>query len=109
MEMNKLTFNTNKTEFIFFSRNISDFGFFYINEVLTIHKICSHLGIQNDRNLSFDEQLNKTLKKLAYIIRSINLIRHQVPLIARILLLKSLGHSHLSFLAISFQNYLQEN
>ena len=107
--MNKLTFNKNKIEFIFFSRKNSDLGFFYINEVLTIQKICRHLGIQNNRNLSFDELLNKTLKKLAYIIRSINLIRHQVPLIARILLLKSLGLSQLSFLAISFQNYLQEN
>ena len=41
---------------------------------------------------------------MAHAIRSIYLIRHQVPLNARILLLKSLVLSHLSFSAIFFQN-----
>ena len=77
VEMNKLTLNTNKTELIFFSRDNSDFGhIFYISEVLTKQKSCRYLGIQIDRNLSFEEQLNKTLKKMAHAIRSIFLIRH---------------------------------
>ena len=102
--MNKLTLNTNKTELIFFSCNYSDFGsIFYKNEALTTQKNCRYIGIQIDRNLSFLEQLNKTLKKMAHAIRSIYLIRHQVPLNARILLLKSLVLSHLSFSAIFFQ------
>ena len=41
---------------------------------------------------------------MAHAIRSIYLIRHQVSLNARILLLKSLVLSHLSFSAIFFQN-----
>ena len=75
--MNKLTSNLNKTELIFFPHDNSDFGsIFYKNEVLTTEKSCKFLGIQIDRNLSFDEQLNKTLKKMAHATRSIYLIRH---------------------------------
>ena len=107
VEMNKLTLNTNKTEFTFFSRDKSDFrSIFYKNEVLTAQNNCRYLAIQIDRNLSFEEQLNKTFKKMAHAIRSKYLIRHQVPLNARILLLKSFVLLHLSFLAI-FKIYLQ--
>ena len=110
VEMNKLTLNTNKTELIFFSRDNSDFGsIVYENEVLTTQKSCRYLGIQIDRNLSFEEQLNKTLRKMAHAIRSIYLIRHQVPLNARILLPKSLVLSHLSFSAIFYQNLSAKN
>ena len=64
VEMNKQTLNTNKTKLIFFSRNNSEFGStFYKNEVLITEKSCRYLGIQIDRNLCFDEQLNKTLRK----------------------------------------------
>ena len=67
VEMNKLTLNTNKTELIFFSRDNSDFeSIFYKNEVLTTQKSCRYLGIQIDMNLSFEEQINKTLKKMAH-------------------------------------------
>ena len=109
--MNKLTLNTNKTKLLFFSRDNSDFRsiFFCKNEVLTTQNCCRYLGIQIDRNLSFEEQLNKTLKKMAHAIRSIYLIRHQVPLNAQILLLKSLELSHLSFSAILFQNLSAKN
>ena len=83
-----------------------DFGsIIYKNEVLTTQKSCRYLGIQIDRNLSFEEQLNKTLKKMAQAIRSIYFIRHQVPLNTRILLLKSLVLSPLSFSA-NFCQYL---
>ena len=105
VEINELTLNTNKTELIFFSRDNSDFGsFYYKNEVLTTQKSCRYLGI--DRNLSFEEKLNKTLKKRAHAIRSIYLIRDQVPLTTRILLLKSLVLSHLSFSAIFFSKFI---
>ena len=104
--MNKLTLKTKKTELIFFSLDNSDFGsIFYKNEVLTTAKGCRYLGIQIDRNLSIDEQLNETLKKMAHAITSIYLLRHQIPLNARILLLKSLKFSYLSFSAIFFKIY----
>ena len=46
---------------------------------------------------------------MAHAIRSIYLIRHQLPLNARILLLKSLVLSHLSFAAIFFQKLYAKN
>ena len=108
--MNKLTLNKNKTEIIFFSRDNSDFGsIFYINEVLTTEKGCSYLGIQIDMNLSFDEQLNKTLKKMAHAIRSIYLIRHQIPLNARILLPNHLCFHIYHFRQPFFQNLSAKN
>ena len=89
VEMNQLTLNTNRTELIFFSRDNSDFeSIFYKNEVLTTERSCRYPGFQIDRNLSFDEQLKKTLKGMAHAMRLIYLIRHQIPLNARILLLK---------------------
>ena len=95
--------NTNKTELIFFSRNNSDFGsIFNKNEVFTTSGSCRYFGIQIERNLIFDEQLNKTLKKMAHAMRSIYLIRHQVPLNARILLLKSFAISLIIFGNFSF-------
>ena len=91
VEMNKLTLNTNKTGLIIFSRNNSYFGSIdNKNEVLTTQKSCKYLGLEIDRNLKFAEQLNKTLKKIAHAIRSIYPIKQQIPLNARIFLLKSL-------------------
>ena len=106
--MNKLTLNTNKTQLIFFSPDNFDFGsiFFQKRSSHNTEKIADILvfKLTIDRNLSFEEQLNKILKEMAHAIRSIYLIRHQVPLNARILLLKSLVLSDLSFSAIFFQS-----
>ena len=101
--MNKLTLNINKTELFFLSCDNFDFGsiFFYKNEVLTTNKNHRYLVIQIDRNLSFGEQLNKTLKKMAHAIRSIYLIRHQIPLKAFFLNKNVL--SYLSFSGICVQ------
>ena len=52
-----------------------------------------------DNNLNFDIQLNKMLTKMANAIRSIYLVRHFLPLKARIGLLKSLVSSRLNFSA----------
>ena len=67
---------------------------------------CRYLGIMIDNNLNFDIQLNKTLTKMANAIRSIYLVRHFLPLKARIVLFKSLVLSHLNFSAIFFQSLL---
>ena len=64
--------------------------------------ICRYLGIMIDNNLNFDIQLNKTLTKMANAIRSIYLVRHFLPLKARIGLFKSLVLSHLNFSDIFF-------
>ena len=110
VEMNKLTSNTNKSELIFFSRGNSDFGYIFFQKRSSHNKrSCRYHGIQIDRNLSFNVQLKKTLKKMAHAIRSFYPIRHQIPLNKRILLLKSLVLSHLSFSAIFFQNLSAKN
>ena len=57
-----------------------------------------------DNNQNFDIQLNKTLTKMANAIRSIYLVRHFLPLKARIGLFKSLVLSHLNFSAVFFQS-----
>ena len=100
--------NTNKTELIFFSRNSSDFGsIFFTKTKFSQHKkVADILVFKLTGILSFEEQLNKNLEKDGSCYK-INL--HQVPLNARILLLKSLVLSHLSFLAIFFQNLSAKN
>ena len=57
-----------------------------------------------DNNQNFDIQLNKTLAKMANAMKSIYLVRHFLPLKARIGLFKSLVFSHLNFSAIFFQS-----
>ena len=101
------TLNTNKTELIFFSRKNSDFrsAFFYKNEVLTT-KLSWY---SNRQEPLFRWVAEKTLKNMAHALRSIYLIRHRIPLNARILLLKPLVLSHLSFSAIFLQNLSAKN
>ena len=57
-----------------------------------------------DNNINFDIQLNKTLTKMANAIGQIFLVRHFLPLKARIGLFKSLVLSHLYFSVIFFQS-----
>ena len=52
----------------------------------------------------FHEQLNKVLSNMATAIRSIYLLRYQLPQKARLMLFKSLVLSHLTFSALFFHN-----
>ena len=65
---------------------------------------CRYLGIIINSKLNFYVQLNKVLSNMATAIRSIYLLRYQFPLKARLMLLKSLVISHLTFSALIFQN-----
>ena len=65
---------------------------------------CRYLGILIDSKLNFHVQLNKVLSNMARSIRSIYLLRYQLPLKARLMLFKSLVLSHLTFSALFFQN-----
>ena len=65
---------------------------------------CRYLGVIVDRELTYQNQLNKVISKMASAIRSLYLVRYQVPLKTRINLFKSLVLSHLDFIAIFFQN-----
>ena len=73
MRQNMLTLNRDKTEIVFFFQKM-------VNQKLNQKGIfiepktsCRYLGIMNDNNLNFDIQLNKTLTKMANVIRSIYL------------------------------------
>ena len=104
MRQNTLTLNRDKTEIVVFSKNgESKIEQFHYNGIFIEPKTrCRYLGIMIDNNLNFDIQLNKTLTKMANAIRSIYLVRHFLPLKARIGLFKSLVLSHLNFSAIFF-------
>ena len=103
MRQNMLTLNQNKTEIVVFSKNgESKIEQFHYNGIFMEPKSCRYLGIMIDNNLNFDIQLNKTLTKMANAISSINLLRHFLPLKARIGLFKSLVLSHLKICAIFF-------
>ena len=86
MRQNMLTLNRDKTEIVAFSKNgESKIEQFHYNGIFIEPKTsCRYLGIMIDNNLNFDIQLNKTLTKMANAIRSFYLIRHFLPLKARI-------------------------
>ena len=106
MRQNMLTLNRDKTGIVFFSKiGESKIEQLHYNGIFIEPKTsCRYLGIIIDNNLIFDIQLNKTLTKMANAIRSIYLVRHFLPLKARIGLFKSLVLSHLNFSAIFFQS-----
>ena len=106
MKQNRLTLNEKKTELMVF-RN----GKLPIIETVDFkgHRLeasekCRYLGVIIDRELTYQNQLNKVISKMASAIRSLYLVRYQVPLKTRINLFKSLVLSHLDFSAIFFQN-----
>ena len=63
-----------------------------------------YLGILIDSILNFHVKLDKVLSIMATAIRSIYLLRYQLPLKSRLMLFKSLVLSHLTFSALFFQN-----
>ena len=106
MRQNMLTLNRDKTEVVAFSINgVSKIEqFHYIGIFIEPKTSCRYLGIMIDNNLIFDIQLNQKLTKMANVIRSFYLVRHFLPLKARIVLFKSFVLSHLNFSAIFFQS-----
>ena len=86
MKQNRLTLNEKETELMVFR-----------NEKLPIietvdfkgHRLeasekCRYLGVIIDRELTYQNQLNKVISKMASAIRSLYLVRYQVPLKTRI-------------------------
>ena len=106
MKQNRLTLNEDKTE-LMVSRNEKlpiietvDFK----GHRLEASEKCRYFGVIIDRELTYQNQLNKVITKTASAIRSLYLVRYQVPLKTRINLFKTLILSHLDFSAIFFQN-----
>ena len=91
MKQNRLTLNEEKTEVVVFRNR----KFPIIETVdfkghrLEVSEKCSYLGVIIDRELTYQNKL-KVISKMASSIRSLQLVRYQVPLKARINLFKSL-------------------
>ena len=63
---------------------------------------CRNIGVIIDRELTYQNQPNKVISKMASAIRSLYLVRYQVPFKRRINLFNSLALSHLDFSSIFF-------
>ena len=107
MKQNKLTLNQEKLELIVF-RNAKltiietvDFK----GHRLQASEKCRYLGVIFDREMPYQNQLNKVIIKMASTIRSLYLVCYQIPLEKRINLFKSLVLSQLDFCAIFFKVY----
>ena len=107
--MIKQTLNTNKNELTFSHPKILVWDSFLIETSFSQQKqCCRYLAIQIDRNPSFVDQLNKTLKKISpcCTILSSYLITHQILLKTRVhfSFFQSLVLLRLSLLTVLFQN-----
>ena len=105
LKQNKLTMNTVKTELLCVSKENENFEpIVFRGQEIKPQSHCRYLGIIIDSKLNFHVQLNKVLSNMATAIRSIFLLRYQLPLKARLMLFKSLVLSHLTFSALFFPN-----
>ena len=110
MEANELTLNEDKTELMMFCNYKHNVTSIVHNEItLKIKNRCRYLGIIVDDKLNYKSQLNKVLGKMATAIRSIYLVRHKLPLSARITLFKSLVLSHINFISSFFQSLSEKD
>ena len=107
---NQLTLNADKTEMLFFTDHTnSDSEISFKGEVIKPAHACRYLGVQIDSNLTFENHLNTVLSKMANAIRSLYLVRNQIPLKVRIDVFKSVVLSHLSFSGVFLQTHTVKN
>ena len=107
---NQLTLNADKTEMLFFTNLFnSDPEFSFKGEVIKPAHACRYLGVQIDSNLTFENHLNSVLSKMANAIRSLYLVRNQIPLKVRIDVFKSVVLSHLSCSGVFLQTLTVKN
>ena len=107
---NQLTLSAEKTEMLFFiDHTNSDPEITFKGEVIKPAHACRYLGVQIDSNLTFENHLNSFLSKMAHAIRSLHLVRNQIPLKVRIDVFKSVVLSHLSFSGVFLQTLTVKN
>ena len=107
---NQLTLNADKTEMLFFTNHTnSDPQFSFKGEVIKPAHACRYLGVQIDSNLTFKNHLNSVLSKMANAIRSLYLVRNQIPLKVKIDVFNSVVLSHLSFSGVFLQTLTVKN
>ena len=105
MKQNILTLNEGKTEILVLKNEMlsTDNCVEFKSHSLKPIDLCRYLGVILDRGLTYQKQLNNVISKMAFAIRSIYLVRNQIPLKARINLFRSLVLPHLEFSAIFSQ------
>ena len=87
-----------KTEILFFTNHTNwDPEFSFKGEVIKPAHSCRYLGVQIDSNLTFENHLNSVFSKMANAIRSLYLVKNQIPFKVRIDVFKSVVLSHLFF------------
>ena len=64
----------------FKNHTYSDPEFTFKGEVIKPAHVCRYLVVQIDSNLTFESHLNSVLSKMANVIRSLYLVRNQIPL-----------------------------
>ena len=107
---NQLTLNADKTEMLFVTNHSnSDPEFSFKGEVIKPAHACRYLREQIDSNLTFENQLNSVLSKMANAIRSLYLVRNQIPLKLRIDVFMSVVLSRLSFSGVFLQTLTAKN
>ena len=107
---NQLTLNADKIEMLFFTDHTnSDPEISFKGGVIKPAQACRYLGVQIDSNLTFENHLNSVLSKMANAIRSLYLVRNQIPLKVRIDVFKSVVLSHLSFSGVFLQTLTVKN
>ena len=105
LKQNKLTMNTGETELLCVSKEHENFDpIVFRGQEIKPQSHFRHLVLRIDSKSNFQVQLNKVLSNMATAIRSIYLLRYQLPLTARLMLFKYLVLSHLTFSALFFQN-----
>ena len=93
----------------FTNHTILDPGFSFKGEFIKPAHACHYLGAQIDTNPTFENHLNSVLSKMANAIRSLYLVRKQIPLKVRIAVFKSVVLSHLSFSGVFLQTLIVKN
>ena len=86
----------------------SDQEFSFKGEVIKPAHACRYLGVQIFSNLAFENHLSSGLSKMANVIRSLCLVRNQIPLKVRINVFKLVVLSHLSFSGVFLQTLQQK-
>ena len=71
--------------------------FSFKGEVIKPAPACCYFGVQIDSYLTFENHLNSVLSKMANAIRSLYLVRNQIPLKVRIDVFKLVVLSYLFF------------
>ena len=107
---NQLTLNADKKEMTFFANYTnSDPEFPFKSKVIKPAHACRYLEVQIDSNLTFESHLNSVLSKMANAIRSLYLVRNQIPLKVSIDVFKSVVPSRLSFSGVFLQTLTVKN